>query len=104
MSFVLDVKWQTGHIVPMAVRVVPPLAEVRPERVDEAVYSIDADVLDSETSLMNFLRRSTRGAGRGQTVQAICFEPYVGRLMELLKVSPPPPERIPVELPKEGAE
>ena len=104
MSFVLDVKWPSGQIIPMAVRVVPPLADVAPNQIGDAVYSIDSDVLESRASLDNFLRESTRGAGSGETVRAICFEPHVGQLLDLLEVTPPPPERIPVDLPRKGGE
>jgi hypothetical protein len=75
-----------------------PLLSQRGDDPDQAMAVVnDVDVV-SEASLHTFLRRITRLATDGQTVEAGGLEPTVFTILETLEITGPPPRPIVIRL------
>jgi hypothetical protein len=102
----IDVRWPDGRRVMVHVSIEPMLGELAEplERVDmdAVVVPIDDDELESKSRLLEFLAGITRHLEDRARISTVILEPNVGRLLDCLGISGPPPELIPVVLPDDG--
>lgn len=96
----IDVVWTPKRTVTVHVLIEPDLEgvdeDVEKVREDELRFepTIDRDVLDSRATLASFLQDITRPEPDGGTIEALCLELNLSKLLDVLGVVGQPPARI----------
>lgn len=100
----LSVIWADGRAVRVDVEFERPIASFgfksKPSReIGEPIpIGLDPEDLQSETTILEFLREATRAVATGERVRAVCFSTEKAKLYKALKIDGDDPQPIEVRV------